>query len=139
MLRLSKDEIKEIIPHRDPMLLIDEIEIDVDTSVKGIYYFTGEEWFFKGHYPQKPIVPGVILCEIMAQTSCGLLIDNLKGKSPYLISINNTKFRKMVKPKDTLNIISNLSYIKGPFYYVSSRAFINDTLSVESEFSFLIK
>lgn len=139
MLRLNKDKIKEIIPHRDPMLLVDEIVINTDSSVKGSYYFTGEEWFFRGHYPENPIVPGVILCEIMAQTSCGLLLDNLKGKIPYLISIDNAKFRKAVKPKDTIVITSKLNHIKGPFYYVDSKAYMNEALSAESEFSFIVK
>lgn len=111
---LYKEDIKKIIPHRDPMLLIDEISILEDKSVIGKYYFTGKEWFFKGHFPSKQIVPGVILCELMAQT-CGLFFDTIKGNTPYLVGLNNTRFRKTVLPKDEINVKCNIVSIKRPF------------------------
>lgn len=139
MIRLDSDKIKEIIPHREPMLLIDEITIEDDNVIKGRYLFTGNEWFFQGHYPNNPIVPGVILCEIMAQTSCGLLANEIKGKTPYLISIINSKFRKVVKPKDELSIKATLDMIKGPFHYINSKAYVNDNLCAECKLSFLFR
>lgn len=135
---LFKDDIKKIIPHREPMLLVDEIRIHEDKRVVGVYHFTGDEWFFQGHFPSKPIVPGVILCEIMAQVSCGLLIDRVKGKIPYLISINNAKFRKMVLPNDVIEVECNITKTKEPFYFVKCKLYDNNFLSANSEITFYI-
>jgi len=136
---ICREDIKKIIPHREPMLLIDEINISEGGTVAGKYYFTGDEWFFKGHYPDKPIVPGVIICEIMAQASCSIFLQEVQGKTPYLISIANAKFRKTILPKDTINVICSIINVKGPFYYVKSKGFVNDVLCAESELSFYIE
>lgn len=136
---LDKEKIKELIPHREPMLLVDEIIIEDDNTIRGSYLFTGQEFFFKGHYPNNPITPGVILCEVMAQVSCGILANKMKGKTPYIVSISNAKFRKMVQPKDNFNVISNLYSTKGSFYYVKCKGYINEVLCAESEFSFIIR
>ena len=133
------NKIKEIIPHREPMLLVNEIHVMDNKSIEGRYYFHGDEWFFKGHYPGNPIVPGIILCEIMAQTSCGLLQSGTKGKTPYLVSITNAKFRKVVHPGDDCKVKAALINRKGPFLFVSCKMYVNDLLCAESELSFVLK
>lgn len=79
---MNREEIKTYIPHREPMLLVDEMELDGE-YVNAKYYVRGDEFFLQGHFPGHPTVPGVILCEIMAQ-SCALLIgEECKGKTPF--------------------------------------------------------
>ena len=89
---MTKEEIKQIIPHRDAMLLLDEVEQEEDTAV-GTLRIRGDEWFLQGHFPGNPVVPGVILCEILAQSSCILLKDVMtEGKLPFYTGMNNVPF-----------------------------------------------
>ena len=74
---MDREEIKKILPHRDDMLLLDEVE-KVDDTAHGIYRVKGDEFFLRGHFPGSPIVPGVILCEMLAQTSCVLLKEDIQ-------------------------------------------------------------
>ena len=85
---MTKEEIKNILPHRDNMLLLDEVE-------------RGDEFFLQGHFPGNPIVPGVILCEILAQSACVLLDEGLKdGAIPVYAGLDKVRFRSPVKPGD---------------------------------------
>ena len=83
---MDREELKEFLPHRDPMLLVDEIEIDAEGTAHARYRIKEDEFFCKGHFPGNPIVPGVIQCEIMAQ-SCALLVkDEIVGKTTLSVS-----------------------------------------------------
>jgi len=97
------NEIKELIPHRDPFLFLDKLfNIEKLTSATGYKIFTANEPFFKGHFPEKAVVPGVILVEMMAQTAAALIAYSIKDetfdKIVYLMNISDTKFRKPVFP-----------------------------------------
>ena len=99
------DEIKDLIPHRYPFLFLDKLfNIEKLTSATGFKIFKSDESFFKGHFPQKPVVPGVILIEMMAQTAAALIAFSIKDetfdKIVYLMNISETKFRKPVFPGD---------------------------------------
>ena len=98
------NEIKSCIPHRYPFLLVDRI-IDIEEKkITGIKNVTANEPFFQGHFPEYPVMPGVLILEALAQT-CGVLVmkrEENKGKLAYFASINNAKFRKPVFPGDTL-------------------------------------
>ncbi len=135
--KMNKEEIKGLIPHRDHMLLIDEVEL-VDEEAHGKYHVTGEEFFLKGHFPGNPVVPGVILCEILGQSSCVLLAGMAENKTPYFTGLNNVKFKGQVKPGDTLETICKLTRNRGAFYFGEGKGYVNGKLCISAEFSFAL-
>jgi len=134
---MNIEEIKKIIPHRDNMLLIDEAEIK-DGVAYGKKHITGDEWFLKGHFPDNPVVPGVILCEIMAQSSCVLLAEVAEGKTPYFTGLDKVKFRNKVLPGDTIETECKITRSKGVFYFAEGKASVNGKLCVSAQFSFAL-
>jgi len=136
---MKRDELKTILPHREPMLLIDEAEKTDDNTATGRYTVKGDEWFLQGHFPGNPVVPGVVLCEIMAQTCCVLLaeVGNAK-KTPYFTGLNKVKFKHKVLPGDTLEIECNITRSKPPFYFASGSGKVNGKVAVVGEFSFAL-
>ena len=132
---MNKEEIKKILPHRDDMLLIDEAEI-VDGKAHAKRKITGEEFFLRGHFPGNPVVPGVILCEILAQSTCVLLADTMDDSvTPYFSGLNNVKFKHPVKPGDTVETECEITRAKGVFYFASGKGFVDGKLCVSADFS----
>ncbi|BCR36297.1 3-hydroxyacyl-ACP dehydratase FabZ [Mariniplasma anaerobium] len=139
-MKLNLEEIKAIIPHRDPFLFLDEIiELDAQKAT-GIKHVTEEEFYFKGHFPKKPVVPGVILVESLAQVGAVILLsdEKYKGKIAYFTGIKNAKFRKSVVPGDLLYLHCEVTRIKGAFGFGSGKAYVNNDLVCEVDISFAI-
>ena len=139
---LNINEIKELIPHRDPFLFIDTCEIVVPGAHgKSQKIFSKNEYFFKGHFPNNPIVPGVIIVEAMAQTAGIVVSYNLKDydeKSVLFMSVTKAKFRKPILPNDKIVFeVKFLNKVKN-VYKFSGLALKNDTKVSESEFSAMI-
>ncbi len=133
---MNREEIMQILPHRDNMLLLDDVENRNGTAI-GHYTIRGDEFFLKGHFPGNPIVPGVILCEILAQSACVLLQDALSdGKLPVYTGLNNVKFRSPVKPGDTVETQCHIKRTKHPFYFAEGSITVDGRLCVSAEFSF---
>ena len=110
---MDREELKEFLPHRDPMLLVDEIEIDAEGTAHARYRIKEDEFFCRGHFPGNPIVPGVIQCEIMAQ-SCALLVkDEIVGKTTLYSGIDNVRFKHPVYPGDLCEITAHLKSKRG--------------------------
>ncbi|NLY71492.1 MAG: 3-hydroxyacyl-ACP dehydratase FabZ [Clostridiales bacterium] len=112
MQKLTLEEIKKIIPHRDPMLLVDEVlELEPGKRIVTKFYVSPERDIFRGHFPGAPVLPGVYTVECMAQASDILLLtlDRYKGTIPYFIGINNVKFMSKIEPGDTITIHAKLS------------------------------
>jgi len=135
---LDKEAIKKILPHREPMLLVDEIYIDDDKVGHGKYTIKEDEFFTRGHFPGNPIVPGVILCEIMAQ-SCAILVkDDIPGNITLYAGLNNVKFKGQVKPGDTCEITCTLDARKGPLFFCGAVLKVNGKLCCKGDLSFAL-
>lgn len=135
---MQREEIKKILPHREPMLLVDEVEKKEDIAV-GHYVVRGDEFFLQGHFPGNPVVPGVILCEILAQSACVLLEDVMsEGKIPMYTGLDKVRFRNPVHPGETIETKCRIKKVKHPFYFAEGTASVNGKVCVSAEFSFAV-
>lgn len=135
---MDREAIMRVLPHRDNMLLLDDVENQQGTSV-GHYTVRGDEFFLKGHFPGHPIVPGVILCEMLAQSACVLMQDAMgEGKLPVYTGLDHVRFRSPVKPGDTVETRCRIKRAKPPFYFAEGTLSVDGRLCVSAEFSFAI-
>ena len=135
---MNKEEIMSILPHREDMLLLDEVENQNGVAI-GHYTVRGDEFFLRGHFPDNPIVPGVILCEMLAQSACILMKEVMtEGKLPVYTGLNNVKFRSPVKPGDTVELRCEITRAKQHFYFAKGTLTVEQRLCVSAEFSFAI-
>lgn len=120
------------------MLLVDEVEL-VGGKAAGKCFITGDEWFLKGHFPGAPVVPGVILCEMLGQSACILLADGQSaGMTPFFTGLDKVKFRTPVKPGDTLETECEIIRTRGQFYFCKGKGTVGGKLAVSAEFSFAL-
>lgn len=138
---LTTQQIKEIIPHRYPMLLIDTVEELVEgQKVVAKKNVTANEPFFQGHFPQEPVMPGVLIVEAMAQAGAVamLSLEQFKGKTAYFGSIGNAKFRKKVVPGDTLMLEVEIIKVKSSAGVGKGIAYVDGKKACEAEITFMI-
>lgn len=136
---LDITEIKKLIPHRYPFLLVDRVVSAVPGhSARGYKNLTANEQFFEGHFPFKPIMPGVLMVEALAQLACIaiLLKDEFKGYLGVFTGIDGFKFRHMVVPGDRLDMEVELLKMKGPLGKIRAVAKVGDKVAAEGEISF---
>jgi len=134
---MNQQELMAILPHRPPMLLVDEAHVEADTAV-GRYTVRGDEFFLQGHFPGQPIVPGVILCEMMGQTSCVLMADQIAGKTTLFAGLDKVRFRRTVVPGDTVVFTTRHLAAKGRFHFVEGTGRVGDAVCVTAELSFAL-
>lgn len=135
---MTQEEIKQILPHRDNMLLLDEVT-EEDGVAHGRLRIRGDEWFLQGHFPGAPVVPGVILCEILAQSVCVLMRDQMtQGKLPMYTSLNNVRFKSPVRPGDLFETKCRITRSKGPFTFAEGEGYVDGRLCIKAEFSFAL-
>jgi len=139
---LSSTDIQAILPHRYPFLLVDRIEeLEVGKRVVGIKNVTINEPFFQGHFPGRPIMPGVLIIEAMAQVG-GILAfksaNQAGAKLVYFMGIEKAKFRKPVTPGDQLRFVVDVLRARHPYWKMRGEAFVDDTLVCEAELMAMI-
>ena len=124
---MNREDIKEFLPHREPMLLVDWTEGNGD-GIKATYHVTGEEWFLRGHFPDFPVVPGVILCEMMAQSTCQLYPEVFKDHLVVYRGMDNVRFRGTVRPGDLCEVTCRTIEQKGNLYYCDAQLSVGGKL-----------
>ena len=132
---MNRDELKKILPHREPMLLVDEAEVDGDGKAQGRYLVKGDEWFLQGHFPNYPIVPGVILCEMMAQVSAVVMASETAGKRTLLVGMDEIRVKQQVVHGDTVEFTCELERSKPPFYFIKGEGKVNGKRCISGKFS----
>ena len=139
---LSTTDIQAILPHRYPFLLVDRIEeLEVGKRVVGIKNVTINEPFFQGHFPGRPIMPGVLIIEAMAQVGGVLAFKSANqagAKLVYFMGIEKAKFRKPVTPGDRLRFVVDVLRARHPYWKMRGEAFVDDTLVCEAELMAMI-
>jgi 3-hydroxyacyl-[acyl-carrier-protein] dehydratase len=136
---MSREQILAAIPHRPPMLLLDEIVEWSNERIVCKKTFDAEEWFFQGHYPEFPLVPGVILCEAAMQAGAVLLSKHPKGEGvPVASRLNDVKFKRMVRPGDTILIETGLDERLGDAFFLSAKVTCESKSAVTLNFAVTI-
>lgn len=138
---LNKEEIKKIIPQRDPFLMIDEVEEYVPGESTIAYKHVDEnEYYFKGHFPGNPIMPGVLIVESLAQTGAVAILSmkENQGKNALFGGIDKLRFKKTVVPGDTLKLEVKIIKRKGPIGIGEAIATVNDKIVAKGELTFAV-
>ncbi|MBQ9546447.1 MAG: 3-hydroxyacyl-ACP dehydratase FabZ [Bacteroidales bacterium] len=134
---MNRDEIKTFLPHREPMLLVDDSEVH-DGVCTAHYHVRGDEHFLQGHFPGNPVVPGVILCEIMGQSCCTLIKDDLPGRTPFYAGLDEVRFKRPVRPGDTITIEGKITANKGLTFFVEAKATVEGQLACKGKLLFTL-
>ena len=141
-MKMDIEQIKQVIPHRDPFLLIDEIEeIEEGKRAVALKHIKADDFWFRGHFPDYPVVPGVLILEMLAQTGAVamLMLPENKGKIGFFGGVKEAKFRRQVVPGDTLRLEVEIVKVKGPVGVGKGIATVNGEKACTAEITFAIK
>ena len=139
---LDSQEIKKIIPHRYPFLLVDRIlEVEEEVRAIGIKNVTANEEFFNGHFPDYPVMPGVLIVEALAQVGAVAMLkkEENQGKLAFFTGIDKCRFKRQVKPGDQLRLEVEIIRIKGPIGKGKATATVDGEVAAEAEIMFALK
>lgn len=126
--------IQELLPHRPPFLFVDEITEQTAERIVGRRRIRPDEYFFAGHFPGNPIMPGVLMIEALAQTGALMIMHRFKGKIPVFMAIDGVKFRRIVKPDETLVMEVRMINDRGRIVKMSGQALVDGELACEATF-----
>lgn len=135
---MTKERIEQSIPHRAPMLLVDEIVEQTEKTIHCRKTFRADEFFLQGHFPNFPIVPGVILCEAALQSGAVLLsamLTDSKSFVPVATRIDGAKFKKMVQPGETIDIEVTLNDVVSNAYFMTGKVTVDGKLAARLDFA----
>lgn len=143
---MNKEEIKTYLKHRDPMLLVESVrlenEVDADGNERlvayGTYEVKGDEFFLQGHFPDYPVVPGVILCEMMAQSCALLLGEEIKTKLTFYTGIDQVRFKGQVRPGDVVETKSYIYNRRKSLIFVKAQASVKGKICCKGDLSFAL-
>ena len=138
---LNKEEIEKIIPQRDPFLMIDEVETFIPGKSAVAYkHVRADEWYFKGHFPGNPIMPGVLITESLAQTGAVAILstEEAKGKNALFGGVDKLRFKKIVVPGDTLKLEVKIIKQKGPIGVGEAIATVDGKIAAKGELTFAL-
>lgn len=136
----NSNQIQEIIPHRYPFLLVDQIVSIEDNKIVGTKAVSANEMYFLGHFPQKHVMPGVLIMEALAQTGAVLLLSQepFKGKLAYFAGMDKVRFKRQVVPGDVLRLEVELVQQRGSIGFASAKAYVGDQLAASGELMFAV-
>lgn len=139
-MKYNIEQIKAIIPHRYPFLLIDQIDDIIENTIIGRKAVTINEPFFQGHFPEKAVMPGVLIIEALAQTGAVLLLsqEQFKGKIAYFAGIDQVRFKQVVRPGDVLKLEVRLTRQRSSIGFASAKAYVNDQVVCSAELMFSV-
>ncbi len=138
---IGKEQIKKSIPHRDPFLFVDEVRVIEDgKKYIGIRHVSADEYYFKGHFPGSPVMPGVLVVESMSQAFGGAMMSRIVGEQagiPLFLSIDEAKFRGIVRPGDTLEMPLEVLRL-GKISKIYAEAYVNGKLCAQATLNFIL-
>jgi 3-hydroxyacyl-[acyl-carrier-protein] dehydratase len=127
--------IESLIPHRAPFLLVDEIlELEPGTRVVGRRLIRADDWWFPGHFPERPVMPGVLTIEAIAQAGAVAVLaaEGNRGKTPFFAGIDECRFKRIVEPGDVLTLECEFTRVRGPIAKGEGRALVGDELAAQA-------
>jgi 3-hydroxyacyl-[acyl-carrier-protein] dehydratase len=141
-LPLGRTEIEAILPHREPFLLIDEVlELEPGKRVVARKTVRAEEWYLAGHFPGRPVMPGVLIVEAMAQTGAVAVLseEENRGKMALFAGIDNVRFKRIVEPGDTIELTCELERVRGPIGRGAASARVDGELAARGTLTFAVE
>jgi len=138
----GKEEIESIIPHRDPFLLLDEvIELVPGKKVVATRLVRADDWWFPGHFPARPVMPGVLIVEAMAQAGAVAVLveEENRGKIAFFAGIDDCRFKRIVSPGDTLTLTCEIDAMRGPIGRGKATATVDGALAVRGTLTFAVE
>ncbi|MGZ8687417.1 MAG: 3-hydroxyacyl-ACP dehydratase FabZ [Gaiellaceae bacterium] len=138
----GRDRIEEILPHRDPFLLLDEvIELEVGRKVVATRLVRADDWWFPGHFPGRPVMPGVLIVEAMAQAGAvAVLVEEVnRGKIAFFAGIDDCRFKRIVEPGDVLTLTCEIDTIRGPIGRGKATAHVGAELAARGTLTFAVE
>ena len=139
---LGREQIEAILPHRDPFLLIDEVvELEPGERVVARKHVRGDEWWFAGHFPGRPVMPGVLIVEAMAQTGAVAVLsqEENRGRIAFFGGIDNVRFKRIVEPGDELELECRLEAVRGPIGKGKATAKVDGKLAARGTLTFAVE
>jgi 3-hydroxyacyl-[acyl-carrier-protein] dehydratase len=138
----GKQEIEAIIPHRDPFLLLDEvIELEPGRKVVATRLVRADDWWFPGHFPERPVMPGVLIVEAMAQTGAVAVLveEENRGRIAFFAGIDDCRFKRVVSPGDTLSLVCEIDQVRGPIGRGKATAHVGTELAARGTLTFAVE